>query len=254
MPDRQTFIAFSCPHCPLQDEKAVDWLIGRIEAERPDVIVHLGDGHEADSASRWPSEYTFNIVDEWKAHNALLGKIRKASPKSRRVFLPGNHDANFSAVGRIQLKLAAALDYAEHEPELKEHWERPCPYVYDRRRGVFRLGQVSFGHGWESGVNSDEFQAILLAMPYGLHVSGHTHRPLPVTRCFRTRGVPLPFWYANAGCIRDLSPQYMSRHRSHGWGQAMVIGEVAITKSPRMSRQWEARTEVFRMKDEGEFD
>jgi hypothetical protein len=74
-----------------------------------------------------------------------------------------------------------------------------------------------------------------------------------VQRCYRTKAVPLPFWYANPGCIRDLAPNYIKRKRHHQWGQGVVIGEAEITKSPRMSRTWEARTEIFRMADDGEF-
>ena len=251
------FAAFSCPHAPLIDNAAVDWLIGRLESEKPNVVVHLGDGHEADSASRWPSEYDFTLADEFKSHNDFLKKIRLATPKARHVFLPGNHDENLLAIGRIDKRIRSQCDYRDpdNEPELAEHWEQPCSYEYDKRRGVFRLGQVSFAHGFEHGTNGDEFQALLLGQPYGLHVTGHTHRPTErVQRCFRTKAVPLPYWYANPGCLRDLRPQYMLRKRSHGWGQGAVFGETLLTKSPRMSRQWEARVEIHRMKDDGDFD
>lgn len=251
------FAAFSCPHCPLQDERAIEWLLGRLEAEKPDVLVHLGDGHEADSASRWPSEYDWSLRDEFDAHDALLGRLRKAvGKKTRLVFLPGNHDANLLSIGRIDKRIRSQCDYRDpdNEPEL-QHWEQPCEYVYDKRKGVFRLGQVSFAHGFEHGASGDEFQALLLGVPFGLHITGHTHRPTPMPmRCYRTKAVPLPYWFANPGCLRDLKPPYMERKRSHQWGQGVVFGETAIQKSPRMSRQWDARVEVFRMADDGTFD
>ncbi len=252
-----TFAAFSCPHCPLQDKKAVDWMLGRIEKEQPDVVVHLGDGHEADSASRWPSEYDWSLEDEFNEHNKFLVSVRKVTPKSRHVFLPGNHDANLQEIGRIDKRIRSQCNYrdAKNEPELAEHWEHPCEYVYDRRRGVFRIGPVAFAHGYECGGNGDEFQAILLGVPYGLFIAGHTHRPTPtLMRARRTVAVPLPYWYLNAGCLRDLKPTYMKRKRSHLWGQGLVLGEAMETKSPRMSRAWDARVEIFRMGDDEEFD
>jgi hypothetical protein len=239
----------------LQDDKAIDWMLGRLEKIQPDVVVHLGDGHEADSASRWPTEYDWDIVDEWDSHNAMLAKIRKAAPKARRVFLPGNHDANFQEICRIDKKLRRACDFRDHEPELKDHWELPASYVYDKRRGTFSIGQVTFAHGYEAGANADEFHAILLAAPFGLYVGGHTHRPTPcVMRAKRTATVPLPYWYANAGAMRNLKPPYMERKRTHNWGQAIVVGEAVPLKSPRMSRHWDARVEIFRMADDGNFD
>ena len=251
------WLAFSCPHCPLEDKAAVDWLLGRISDEKPDVIVHLGDGHEADSASRWPSEYDFTLDDELESHNNFLKRVREAHPKSRRVFLPGNHESNLGEIGRIDRRLRTLCDYrsAKNEPELAAHWEQPCDYVYDRRRGVFRIGQVAFCHGFECGQSSDEFQSILLGVPFGLFVSGHTHRPTPqIGRARRSSAVPLPYWYANAGCLRTLKPAYMARKRSHSWGQGIVIGEAVPTKSPRMSRQWDARVEIFKLSDEDNYE
>ena len=64
-----TWIAFSCPHVPLQCDAAIDWMLGQISDLSPDVIIHLGDGHEADSASRWPSEYDWSLEDEFVGHN-----------------------------------------------------------------------------------------------------------------------------------------------------------------------------------------
>jgi predicted phosphodiesterase len=250
------FVAFSCPHCPLQDKEAVDWLLGRIDGLRPDVVVHLGDGHEADSASRWPSEYTWGIKDEFKAHNAFLRDIRKVTRRGTRlVFLPGNHDDNFQAVGRLPDKLRGALDYrdAVHEPELAEHWEIAAEYDYHRTRGVFRLGQVAFAHGYEAGVNADKFHAVMLADPGGLYVGGHLHRPtMGIQRASLTAAVPLPYWYANPGCLRNLSPQYMRRQRKHNWGQGLVHGECNPLARGRIKPDWKAHVEIFRMSDAGE--
>jgi predicted phosphodiesterase len=249
MPERVTFLAFSCPHCPLEDKEAVDWLVQEIAGRKPSVVVHLGDGHEADSASRWPSEYDWPLSEEFKAHNEFLRRVREAQPSARRVFLPGNHDANLQAINRIDKKLRDLCDYRIHEDELK-HWEQPCDYVYDRHRGVFRLGQVTFGHGYEAAANADEVQSITLGSPYGLWVGGHTHRPLPVTQARKTQQIPLPYWYANAGTLRDIwDVDYMTRKRRHLWGQAIVVGDVVVTKSPRMSRQWDAETVVRTMFD-----
>lgn len=244
---RVSFAAFSCTHCPLQDQAAVDWALGILEAEQPDQVIHLGDLLEMDSASRWPSEYDFDFEDECIAADALLASIRKVTPKSTHVFLEGNHDANLMEWGRIDRRLRSALRLEKHIDDLK-HWKQPCRYVYDRVDGVYRIGQVGFCHGYEAGQNADEFQSILMGSYHGLLVLGHTHRPTPgIMRAKKTMAVPLPYWYANVGALRGLKPHYMTRKRSHNWGQAMVIGEASPVKSPRMSREWSARVETFRI-------
>lgn len=228
-------------------------MLVQIASYRPDVIVHLGDGHEASGASVHPNEERFTLQEEYAAHNKLLEDIRKAAThKGRRttrlVFLPGNHDDNILAACRIESKVRALCDYRLHEPEL-ENWEQPCEYVYDRRRGTFKIGQVTFAHGFEAGMGGGKFQSVLLGMPFGLTVTGHTHRPEHVTQAMMTQAVPLPYWWANAGCMRDLKPDYVKRKRTHMWGQAVVVGEAEEVKSPRMSRAWSAETRIYKVSD-----
>jgi len=252
------WLAFGCKHAPLTDADAMAWAIERIRELQPDVIVDLGDAFEADSASRWPSEYDFTLDDEYRADNEHRRRIREAAPNAKLVFLPGNHDDNILAIGRIDKRMRARCNWQVRQyddrdrwlnEELLTHWQIKAKHLYCRQRGVYRLGQVAFAHGYEHGSNSDEFQAILLGDPFGLTVTAHTHRPMPVTQAQRTKDVPLPYWYANVGCLRDLKPSYVARKRTHRWGQALAHGTAQITKSPRMSRQWTATVEIFRMYD-----
>ena len=250
-----TWIAFSCPHVPLQCDAAIDWMLGQISDLSPDVIIHLGDGHEADSASRWPSEYDWSLEDEFVGHNNLLKNVRKAYPPAQRVFIEGNHDSNLLALNRFDKKIRGLCDYRRWESELDRYWSQPTEYVYKRDKGCFRIGQVTFFHGWEAGVSADEMQAYILGVPYGLTISGHTHRPLEVTQGHRTKGVPLPYHYANAGCMRDISDvPYMSRKRRHGWGQAVVVGEAESWRYTEslmpQTAMWSAETRIYKMFDD----
>jgi 3',5'-cyclic AMP phosphodiesterase CpdA len=235
----------------LEDKEFQEWLLDQIGTRNPDVIVDLGDAHEAISASRWPHEYDWTLSDEFKASDAYRKEIRRISRNSRKVFLRGNHDDNLLTLNRIDRQLRDLCDYRDHEPEL-QYWKQPTTYEYSRENGVFRLGQATFGHGWEAGVSADEMQSILLGVPYGLWVGGHTHRPEPVTQAMRTKAVPLPYWYANPGCARDIDDvPYMERKRRHRWGQGIVVGESGHWRYEQslmpQSPQWEAETIVFRM-------
>lgn len=255
MPDNvKTFLAFSCPHCPLQDATAIQWLLDMIAIRRPDYIIHLGDGHEADSASRFQSEYPWSLRDEFEVHNNLLKSVREAYEPATRVFLEGNHDANIQEWNRISKKVRDLCNYTDNEPELA-HWKRPCPYEYSKR-GVFQLGQITFGHGYSAAGNADEIMAIEMCVPYGLWVGGHTHRPMEVRQARKSIRVPLPFWYSNAGCMRNLKPHYAKRLRTSEWGQAVVVGEFMLDSTYSLTKQWSAETIVLRtcndVKDPGD--
>lgn len=243
------FVAFSCTHCPMEDPDAVQWLLDTIVEEQPQVIVHLGDGMEAEAASRWPSEDTWALKREYDAFGTLLGSIHKAAPKADKVFLPGNHDDNILAENRIDPRLRGLCDYNHHVTALR-HWRQPAIYNYDRARGCFRLGQVVFAHGYEAGVSAGEQEALYFGNEYGLYVHGHTHRPHDVRQCMKTKTVPLRYWYANAGTLADMDREYMSRKKKVMWGQGLVIGEASDLKSPRQSRHWSAETRIFRYYDE----
>lgn len=247
---KTSFVAFSCQHCPLQDKNAVNWLIEIIKERKPDEIINLGDLLEADSASKWSSEYSWTLRDEFNSANELLKRIREASPKSKLVFLEGNHDSNILSINRIDKKLRDLCDYRDESniPELK-HWIKPTEYKYSRRKGAYKIGAVTFAHGYEAGQSGDKFQAISLGQPYGLFVGGHTHRPTEGApkQVMMTLGRPLPYWYLNTGCLRIMECDYMDRLRQDQWGQGCVVGWAENIKSPRLSKTWDAECLVYKM-------
>jgi predicted phosphodiesterase len=247
------FLAFSCLHTPLHDEDAVDWMLGQIREFRPNVIVHLGDGHEADAASRWPTEEGFTLQDEFDTHNEILYRVRQnAYARTRLVFLPGNHEANILGKGRIARKIRGLVDYRDYEEEL-EYWEQPAEYVYRREGGTFSLGQVTFTHGYETAKNGEN-QTYALGLPWGLVIAGHTHRPSPVTQLYRLQNMPVPYWYANAGCLRNIDKvDWMQSKRRSAWGHAVVVGEADDWRYMKgyipTEKLWWAETRIRRMFD-----
>ncbi len=249
------WLAFSCLHCPYHNNEAVSWMLDQIGEWRPDVIVHLGDGHEAAAASRFSSnEYAHYLREEYAFHNNILKDIRKKArslkrgkEKPRLIFLLGNHEDNLLAsdANRIPEDIRDLIDFRNWEEEL-ENWEMPhARYVNDKRLGTVTVGHVTFAHGYEHGVNADELQALRLCEPYRLFVSGHTHRPLAVTQAKRTARVVLPYWYANAGCLRSLNPEYSLRKDTSRWGHAVVVGETEASGRPTHRVLWDAETRIL---------
>jgi len=79
-----------------------------------------------------------------------------------------------------------------------------------------------------------------------LFVRGHTHRPVGVEQCTRTSKIKLPWYYANAGTMGPLNPDYMNRKDSSGWGAAIVRGEASLSEPRRPSTSdWDAHVELF---------
>jgi predicted MPP superfamily phosphohydrolase len=253
-------MAISCPHCPLQCPEALAWLIDLIIEHDPDYFVLEGDLFEADAASKFMSEYPFTLTQEFNSAHDYLFAIREAHERKRkkdprfRRLIPGNHCNNLLEWNRISAKLRNTCDWRakvyrqneyKHVPELK-NWTITGDYCYDQS-GVFRIGQVSFAHGYKAGIGGDEQQALELNAnhPNSLLVLGHTHRPVPVTQA-RKGQLLLPYHYCNVGTMGPLKPYYMKRKSTANWGAAVAFGDALETKSPRMTKCWDAEVKVFR--------
>lgn len=255
------FLAFGCTHAPLHDPEQIGWLCDQVKQHKPDYLICLGDLYEADSASRWPSEYDWELEDEYRAADKqILKPLREAAPKNcKRIFLPGNHDDNLLSIDRLPSKVRGLCDWKRRQydeegnwlnQELLENWPRGARYHYNREDGVYRIGQVTFAHGYECNQSADEMHTLLLGVPYGLYVGTHTHRPLPVTQAKRTQAVPLPYWYTNTGCSRIMECEYMARKRKHQWGQGCVIGScdpTSVKSSIPHQKNWDAEMVLRKM-------
>jgi len=237
----KSFIAFSCSHFPFEHKPTINRILNEIQDRQPDVVVHLGDLIEADAASQWGSEVSHSLQDEFDGANGFLQDLLDASPKAEHVFMMGNHDFNLENPGRIDKRIRSLCGFKRNLPALKSF--KVYDYAYNRR-AVHRIGQVSFYHGNECGASSDEAQSIILGVPYGLGISGHTHRGTPVTQA-RKGQIPLPYWSANAGCSREFDCDFMLQKRQFRWSHGMVVGEAKELKSPRLKCCWEAESVVF---------
>ena len=248
----KSFVAFSCVHAPLHDPEAIDWLVEQIAARQPDVIVCLGDLHEMAWASSHADVESVDAAEEYEASNRILNSIRLASPGSRRVFLPGNHEARLDSP-KIDSRIRKAMHYRCHEPELKEHWEMPVPkYQMCRHHGCFRLGQVTFHHGVACSASGIKKEATILAREWGLYIHGHMHRPTPEgqpEQIIAGQAWPLNWWRATPGCLRHMAPDWAAKEDKSRWGQGLVAGRAQLLKSPRARKCWDAESVHFRSYD-----
>ena len=191
-----------------------------------------------------------SLYDEFCIAADMLRRIREALPEDcKLVLLDGNHDDNIQRPDprRTPKALRDLCNPRKMDGVANEYkrWKH-IPYRHGSR-GCYQLGAVIFAHGFAAGANSDELEAIQLAMACGGHahrliVRGHTHRPVPPTQCKRTARVKLPWHYANVGYMAfEERPPYTHRFDITQWGRACLFGETKVGRPDRIGKDgWNA--------------
>lgn len=252
-PDTQDvrFGAVSCPHCPNQNDDAVEELCELLPGLKLDVFVLLGDLFEADSASvhKHKFEERTDLLSEYAAAADFLRKIREAvGPECQLEWMLGNHDDNLQVndFRRIPKHLRNLVHW--NKSEYREEFQKWRQHPYEKsEKGLFTLGQVGFYHGYDVRAGSDEAECIQMCNLLGGHahmlmIRGHTHAPVAPTQAMFTSRIPLPYWYANPGTLGPIKPDYMKRKDSSAWGSALIHGQARLGRPSRMRQgpQWEA--------------
>lgn len=247
------FAYLTCPHTPFQNEDSVAWALKTLAdlKPRPRRLYMGGDVFDANAASRHPNAHDIELEAEYESGARLLASLREAVPyRCSYRWTLGNHEDNILVLDerRIDKRLHSLVHW--NKSPFKDEFMRwrQFPYIKSAE-GCDQLGQVIFIHGFDCGVTSDDLEALQFAgtilggRAHRLVIRGHTHHPVAVTQCLRTRTVPLPFWYANAGTLGPLQPLYMTRKSAFRWGPAIVFGEADPRPNyTRGGRQWTAVT------------
>ena len=215
----------------------------------------LGDLFDAGAVSVHPHEFEHSLEHEYeKACKYLIDIMNVLPEETKLVWTHGNHDDNILAKDprRSPRGLRSLLSWNKHYEfgETFRKWKQ-LPYSKSKS-GVYKLGQVFFYHGYDASCNSDQLETLQIANIMGgyahrLFIRGHTHRPtVGIEQCKRTLKIKLPWYYANAGTMGSLNPDYMNRKDSSGWGAAMVVGEASLSEPRRPSTSdWDAHVVQF---------
>ena len=251
MKERLKWLSFGCNHDPIMFEPYRQWLLKQIHDYQPDFLIHHGDAIEANGASRWELKEGQDpcVIKEFHALERTITQLNEAAPNAKKFFLYGNHDSNLLHAERVPKAMRKLVQHywSTIQDGVMKDWHFPChKYGHDQ---YFRLGQITFQHGANTG-NSPRLdhlvaQAVEYGVPFGLHVSAHTHAPVPVTQAELSKYY-LPYWVANVGTGMDWEQAgYMERASKHKWGRGLVRGTVSkasVTqyKSYYKSPQWTA--------------
>lgn len=254
MPEIIRGVALGCTHAPYHDERVLKEQIAIIRDIKPNLVVHTGDLFDAEGASGGKSAlYRMSeaqLHDEYRVAATVLRRIREAAPKAKLVWLEGNHEARVRMPERVPKALIGMLDYRRYGPLAAEaqHWVwrpyvSPHPGLPHKDVGLYRVGQITFAHGWLWGNHSDGHEAQLYGVEYGLMVRSHTHKPQPVTRVMLTSSVPTNRWSANVGFggdIEKFKQTYAARRNTALWGHGVLTFSTPDVRRLAPKRLWQA--------------
>jgi len=248
---RAKIAAISCTHAPFTPPETTRWLLDTL-ADIPGIthFGHLGDVFEGAAGSIHANEYSHDLEDEF-AHGArLLKDIREVLPEKCNLWVnTGNHDDNLITEDprRVPKPLRSMTNWNEH-PEFGQEFKRWTWLPYSKsKEAIYRVGQVHFWHGFDAGASSCELEGIQMIslggwIPHSLAVRGHTHRPIPPTQAYRTKRIPLPYYYANVGTCGPLNPEWAKRKDTSLWGTAILVVDAIWDKPSRLNGKcWEAQ-------------
>lgn len=227
-------VAFGCAHNPLTRPEAWASLTKLVRAEKPDVIVNLGDWFDADGASVHPEEHDWTLEDEYEAAANQSKELRQIVKGKvvRLIWCLGNHDDNIQTRDprRVPKKLRSLVHWnASKFADEFQKW-RQIPYT-KAAAGHYKLGPIVFFHGYDCGVTSDETEAVQMALHAGarpglLMVRAHTHSPIEPRQVMWNNSTPMPWHYANVGTLGPLKPRYAQRRNTMMWGAAALVATI----------------------------
>ena len=217
------FVAFGDNHGDMADENAVEALCEFIKDYKPTVRVHLGDCFDFRSLRRGAgqdAEGAESLLSDIDAGEAFLARTKPT------VYLMGNHEHRAQA---LQHTSGSALvrDYcADLEARIRSAAKSAGAKTilpYHAEKGVYRLGQVAFIHGYAHGLNATAEQGKHYADRGGALIHGHTHTLSQVNLTKAEGGAAF-----SAGCLCQKDAMAYASHRlaTSRWGSGFAAGWV----------------------------
>ena len=204
-------------HVPYHDPQAVAVAVAFVRELRPDHLWVLGDACDFYQLSRFdkdPARVTALQDDADQTADVLAG-FRRAAPRARAHFIPGNHE------GRLRKYLwthatALARVRGNSIPELLSLAKVGFDYV---ESGQARIADLVIKHGNVVRTRAGNSANGELDRVGVSGVSAHTHRAGHV---YRTNEAG-DFMWLESGCLCDLHPVYLEGQTAD-WQHALAYG------------------------------
>jgi predicted phosphodiesterase len=239
----EKFVVVGDNHGDMCSEKDVDVLFDFVAEWKPKHRIHLGDNWDLRPlrAKATERDKASDTDKDWAAGKSFLLQYNPT------VFLLGNHDnriwkAREDANGAVRHYATQCVD--EIKELIKTKKLATTIYPYHSRLGVYKLGDLSFVHGYHCGGMACRRHAEV----YGNVIFGHVHtvEQLPVPRLERVVARTI-------GCLADIDKLEYAENNTNtlrwanGFGYGVVntkTGNTIVWQAEKISGQWILPTHV----------
>jgi hypothetical protein len=225
-------------HCPHQDETLHRLFCSFLADEKPDLLVLLGDIADYSTVSRHRETEGFrqSVVECNRAVFDVLRDYREASPDTRVVMLPGNHDARVEyyildkAPGLREI--GPAFEEQVSAYSLRRLWrldelgvDLVSDHDSDWERAKFPITEaLTARHGYMTSKNAGE---TMLVKHSRSQIQGHSHR---MQFTYKTKHDPIDVRLAvQAGTMAKIEDG-LGYSSEPDWQQGFVYGHTWGTK------------------------
>jgi hypothetical protein len=213
MPRFRKWLAVFDNHGKLADPSAIEAMLEFKRHWKPDITIHGGDGFDLACLRKGASkdEEFEEVGADIDAGKDFLRKLRP------NVYMRGNHCERLWDVAQGHNPIAARFATKAIE-EILASMPKAQVFPYDKRAGVYQLGNLRFIHGYASGINA----ARSTAQAYKSVVMGHCH----VIDSASVAGLEPCTGYI-AGALCKLSAAYNRAHlntlrQAHGFAYGIT--------------------------------
>jgi len=228
------WLAASDLHGNLQEKSVVKELLKFKEAFNPDETLFLGDLFDLRALLKRATDEdkSVNIIADVEAGMEFIREYRP------NVKLKGNHSRRLDdlALSRdtVRASLAQKL-IGEIDDEFRSMGTLVLPY--DKRKGVYKMGHLSFVHGYAAGIGATRRHGLA----YGNVIHGHTHHieccSIETHAHVTARAI---------GCLCQLDMDYNHAHigalrQAHGWAYGVTdtkTGNYFAVQSQKIGDKW----------------
>jgi len=190
-----------------------------IQAYQPVGIMYLGDATDMESLCYFDRDK--RILMEGRRYNKdieslkhMLDRHEKIAPKSKRIYLMGNHEDRVRQYVEYHSEAEGQMDFIS-DVGLVERGYEVIPYT--DKNNFKKLGKASFMHGYDTSAT----HSAKMARTYQNSVFyGHVH-DIQSTSAVNPQNDKEPRITASIGCLCDLNPRWMKNLPNkwlHGFG------------------------------------
>lgn len=204
-------------HIPYHNGAALGSALEFVKWFKPQHIFIIGDFLDFYQVSRFVRDpkRKMSIQDDLFEGQELLAKITKLTPKAKRIFLQGNHEARlkkFIWTTAEELSGITSLEVPELLQTKKLGWE----YI---EQGWTHFHGLLVKHGNVVRQNAG-YSAFGELTKNGMSgISGHTHR---LGQTFIRNQAGLYTWI-ESGCLCNLNPEYLEGQIAN-WQHGLTVG------------------------------